>query len=157
MSETTLLLPCNFRVAFHDASFAGGGAPESIRIADGGFAEIAGLEASMEPRSIREGGWNAGSHQRAGPVSHPTVQLRRGMARVHALQRWFAAVAGGAYGARLDVEIELLDAQGEAQLRCQLRRALAVRYRAADFNARAGEVGIEELQLVHEGLVWSAE
>ena len=33
-----------------------------------------------------------------------------------------------------------------------LRRALPVRFKTSDFNARASEVGVEELHLVHEGL-----
>jgi len=146
----------NFKVSFSEASFAAPGGADSVPLADGAFAEISGLEASLEPKTIREGGLNTHQHQRVGGVSHATVVMRRGMARVHELQRWFEVFTGGQYGARLDVEIELLGADGSPHLRCQLKKAMPVRYRAADFNARNNEVGIEELHLVHEGMAWSA-
>ncbi len=43
------------------------------------FAEVTGLEATMEPRAIREGGRNWGQHQRAGQVSFATVVFKRGI------------------------------------------------------------------------------
>jgi phage tail-like protein len=145
-----------FKVNFSEASFAAPGGADSVPLAQGSFAEISGLEASIEPKTIREGGLNTHQHQRVGARSHATVVMRRGMARVHELHRWFEVFTGGQYGARLDVEIELLGTDGSPQLRCALSKAMPVRYRAADFNARNNEVGIEELHLVHEGLAWSA-
>jgi phage tail-like protein len=34
----------------------------------------------------------------------------------------------------------------------KMRKALPTRFKAADLNAKATEVGVEELQFVHEGL-----
>jgi len=144
----------NFRVTFREASFAAPGGADTVPLADGAFAEVSGLEASIEAKTIREGGLNTGQHQRVGGVSHGTVVLRRGMARAHQLVRWFEIFTGGQYGARLDVDIELLGPDGATQLICELQRAMPVRYKAADFNARNSEVGIEELHLVHEGMAW---
>lgn len=143
-----------FQVRFSEASFEHPGATP-VPLAEGGFAEISGLESQMEVKSLREGGLNSHQHQRAGAVSHATVVLRRGMARVHQLGRWFQLLAAGQYAGRLDVEIEILGRDGQPALRASLRRALPVRYRAAELNANRSEVGIEELQLVHEGLHWS--
>jgi phage tail-like protein len=37
-------------------------------------------------------------------------------------------------------------------LRWRLDNALPIKFKAADLNARSAEVGIEELQIAHEGL-----
>jgi phage tail-like protein len=48
----------------------------------------------------------------------------------------------------------MFDVDGTAVLAWKLDRAMPVKYKFADFNARSAEIGIEELHLVHEGL-WS--
>lgn len=127
-------------------------------ICEGAFSEVTGLEASMEPKTIKEGGANYGAHQRAGQVSFATVILKRGLARSRDLWKWWALFAGagegpgGAYAHRLTVRITLGDLAGEALLRWRLERAMPVRFKAPDFSARGNEAGIEELHLVHEGL-----
>lgn len=129
-----------------------GGAPASV--AGGAFAECSGLEATMEPRTIREGGVNYGAHQRAGPVTFATVILRRGMTSNRDLWDWFQqATLRGAYTHRLDVAIVHLDLDGRTQIRTwRLNRALPVKFRSSDLSARSAEIAIEELHLVHEGL-----
>ena len=42
--------------------------------------------------------------------------------------------------------------RGDPVLVWVVERALPVKFKAADLNARGGEVGIEELHLAHEGL-----
>ncbi|MGI9217790.1 MAG: phage tail protein [Hydrogenophaga sp.] len=42
--------------------------------------------------------------------------------------------------------------QSNPVLRWRLERAMPVKFKAADFNARSADVGIEEIHLVHEGL-----
>ncbi|MGI9217392.1 MAG: phage tail protein, partial [Hydrogenophaga sp.] len=89
-------------------------------LCQGSFAEVSGLEAAMEPKTIKEGGANYGAHQRAGQVSFATVVLRRGMTRASDLWSWWglfagartdAARANGAFAHRLTVRIALLDLQ----------------------------------------------
>ncbi len=46
----------------------------------------------------------------------------------------------------------MLDSAGEPVLTWVLERALPVKFKAADLNARGSEIGIEELHLAHEGL-----
>jgi phage tail-like protein len=43
-------------------------------------------------------------------------------------------------------------AHGDAKLTWTLENALPIKFKAADFNARGSEIGIEELHLAHEGL-----
>ena len=146
-----LLFTFRFDVAFFATRLAASGrSPTPLGV--GGFAECSGLEATMEPKTIKEGGNNDTPIQRAGPVSYATVILKRGLTANRELWRAFAQPARGAYAERLDCVITLNDAAGAPTLRWQLVNALPVKFKAADFNARAGEVGVEELHLVHEGL-----
>ncbi|ATE59872.1 phage tail protein [Thauera sinica] len=124
-----------------------------VPICQGAFSECTGLEATMEPKVIKAGGSNYGAAQRAGPVTFATVVLKRGMTKTRDLWNWFGMVGGGAYAYRLMVEIEMRNARDEAVVRWALRRAMPVKFKAADLNAKGSEVGIEELHLAHEGLV----
>jgi len=129
-----------------------GGADREI--AGGSFAECTGLEATMDPKVIREGGLNYGTHQRAGAVTFATVILRRGMTVNRDLWNWFqAGTLRGGYAYRMNVEIRHLDLDGQTEIRrWRLDRALAVKFKSGDLIARGSEIAIEELHLVHEGL-----
>ncbi|HSW14438.1 MAG TPA: phage tail protein [Solimonas sp.] len=137
------------------------GGPEQL--CAGAFAEITGLEASMEVKAIKEGGQNYGVHQRGGQVNFATVVLKRGMTSARDLWLWWKLFAGatdptasepvgGAYAHRLTVRIAMQDAAQRPLLKWRLDRAMPVKFKAGDFNARAADVAIEELHLVHEGL-----
>jgi phage tail-like protein len=144
-----------FLVAFEEVVL--GTKPEQRRgtvpLCDGAFSECSGLEATMEPKVIREGGRNYGAVQRAGPVTFGTVVLKRGMTRNRDAWRWFELVThGSAYAYRLAATITLLDMDGSPVLAWRLERALPVKFKAADLNAKSSDVGIEELHLAHEGL-----
>ncbi len=158
-----------FHVAFaaHADSQTGGGsgtgfqgmgtvAPEVA----GAFQEISGLEATMEPKVIKEGGRNYGAVQRPGGVTFATVILKRGIIDVRHLWRWWSFVAGAdgvknggwAPSGRCDVSIALIDGDRNPVLGWRLENAMPVKYRVADLNAKGTEVAIEELHLAHEGL-----
>jgi phage tail-like protein len=145
----------------------GSGASGEERLCDGSFSEVSGLEAVMETKTIKEGGANYGAHQRAGQVSFSTVVLKRGMTQARDLWNWWGLFSGagttqgasrsnGAYAHRLTVRITLLDVDGAALMKWRLERAMPVKFKASDFNARATDVGIEEIHLVHEGLFFEA-
>ncbi len=138
----------NFELSFRRV--AGNDVDEQV--CGGAFAECTGLEATMEPKVIKAGGDNYGPKQRPGPVSFATVILKRGMTSKRDLFTWFQLVAGGAYANRLTAEIEMRDASGATIVTWGLDRCLPVKFKAADLNAKGGDVGIEELHLAHEGL-----
>jgi phage tail-like protein len=155
------LFTFRFHVKFVRESIGGGGSGSAEDLCQGAFSEIAGLEATLEPKAIREGGLNYGAHQRAGQVSFGTVVLKRGVTSARHLWQWWALFTGatddstsktGAYAHRMTVTVTLKDANDRPQMRWRLDRAMPVKFKAADFNARATEVGIEELHLAHEGL-----
>lgn len=141
-----------FEVRFRRDALSGSPSRSAVALCSGAFAECTGLEATMEPKVIKAGGLNYGPAQRVGPVSFATVVLKRGMTTTRDLWNWFQLVAGGAYAYRLSAEIEMQDSAGRPALTWALARALPVKFKAAELNARGTEVGIEELHLAHEGL-----
>ncbi|RNF86192.1 phage tail protein [Montanilutibacter psychrotolerans] len=141
-----------FHVTFKRDTLRGTPDGSDVALCSGAFAECSGLEATMEPKIIKAGGANYGAAQRAGPVSFATVVLKRGMTPTRDLWQWFQQVAGGGYSVRLSVRIEMRDAADNTVLTWALLRAMPIKFKAADLNAKGTEVGIEELHLAHEGL-----
>ena len=94
------------------------------------------------------------STRRSGDLRHRDPQARHHDNRD--LWKWFSHVnERGKYAFRLDVKIRVAGPAEELPgnaLTIQLFRALPVKFKFGDLNARATEVGIEELHLAHEGL-----
>ena len=113
----------------------------------------------MEPKAIKVGGRNYGPVQRAGPVTFATVTLKRGIIASRHLWIWWSWFAGAdrkpnggwSPAGRCDVSIALIRDR-VAVVGWQLEKAMPVKFRVADLNARGTDVAIEELHLVHEGL-----
>jgi phage tail-like protein len=142
-----------FHVQFRADSLTGSGDSDEVDVCQGAFAECTGLEATMEAKSIKEGGRNTGTAQRAGQTNFATVVLKRGISGNRMLWGIFNAFSSGSFAPRLQVTINLFDLDGTAVMAWQLRRAMPVKFKFADLNARGAEVGIEELHLAHEGLL----
>jgi phage tail-like protein len=155
-----------FEVTFAEDPIVGGpGAP--VDLCKGAFSECSGLEATMEPAVIREGGRTYGAAQRAGPVTFATVILKRGITARRDLWKWFELVNGGAFSYRLSATITIYapptdrpsgsatqsQPLGTPVMRWKLRHCLPVKFKVPDLDAKSGEVGIEELHLAHEGLL----
>jgi phage tail-like protein len=141
-----------FQVDFKRDTLASGSGSDAVQMCSGAFSECTGLEATMEPKVIKAGGMNNGPAQRVGSVSFATVVLKRGMTKTRDLWTWFDWVAGGMYAYRLAVDITMFDSAGSPVLTWHLKRAMPVKFKAADLNAKGTDVGIEELHFVHEGL-----
>lgn len=118
------------------------------------FAECDGLEMTMEPKTVREGGANTRLRHLPGPVSYGTLTLKRGMTTDLALWTWFAGAAGNAHRGRLAQGAVLLrNATGDAtMLRFRLSDCLPVKIKAPALNAAAGLVAVEEMQIAYGAL-----
>ena len=143
-----------FHVDFFSDSLASNATQDQFQVCSGSFAECTGLEATMEPKVIREGGRNYGSAQRAGGTNFATVVLKRGISSNQNLYQLFNTLATGTFAPRMQVTINVFDVDGAAVMAWQLDQAMPIKYKFSDLNARNSEVGIEELHLAHEGL-WS--
>lgn len=145
-----------FHVEFRRQPLAGGEPAAEVPICAGAFSDVTGLESTMEPKVIKAGGGNFGAVQRAGPVTFATVILKRGMTTTRDLWKWYSQVNEQAkYAMRLHVTIKVAGHDGDLTRpawTARLERAMPIKFKAADLNARGSEVGVEELHLAHEGL-----
>ena len=115
------------------------------------FAECSGLEASMTPKTIEEGGNNVEQVHLVGPVTYSQLTLKRGMTQNLDLWRWFTAVTrlGSPTGARADVEVKVLAADGQPALTFQLSRCLPVKIKGPGLVAKDAGLAIEELTIAY--------
>ena len=141
-----------FQVDFKEQMLGNATEGEQVLLCRGAFAECSGLEVSMEPKTIKEGGRNWGVNQRMGQVSFSTVVLKRGLSSNGDLWTWFSLVGQGAYAQRLNVTITLFDQAGAGLASWTLLKAMPIKFKAPDLIASSSEVAIEELHLVYEGL-----
>jgi len=142
-----------------------------VQLAHGAFSDCTGLEATMEPKVVKAGGANFGAYQLPGHVTFATVILKRGITTNRDLWRWFSHINElGKYAYRLDVTITVLgdtemaappgeptssaEPSTEPRRTIRLFRALPIKFKTGDLNAKATEVGIEELHFAHEGLTF---
>jgi phage tail-like protein len=127
------------------------------------FWECDGLEMTLEPKTIREGGNNARPIHLVGPVSYGQLTLRRGMTTDFGLWDWFERVVrDGEHNLRADGLIEILDTQRGAaepdetgglppvRTAFRLTGCLPVKLKAPGLNAKDGGIAVEEMQLVYE-------
>ena len=117
-----------------------------------GFHEVSGLQSEAEVQDYREGGVNEYTHKRPGPVKYTAnLVLKRGISDAAGLWAWYADVAEGKIE-RKTVSIVLMDSAREEKQRWSFRRALPVKWTGPALKASTGEVAVETVELVHEGM-----
>lgn len=133
-------------------------------ICSGAFSEVSGFEFTMTAKSIQEGGRNWGEVQLAGTTKFPAITLKRGITRVNDLHKWFDVTTRQAnYAFRMTGFIDVYDQvyvdkkDVKPVLRWQLIKALATKFKGPDLSSNSSQVAIEELQLMHEGLMLITE
>jgi len=117
----------------------------------GGFTEVSGLESEVSVEEIREGGVNGYVHKLPGVTSHANLVLRHGITGLSTLWSWYYDTTQGAIQRR-NGSIVMLDARQVPVMWWNFRNALPVRWTGPEFRASSDEVGVEALELVHEGL-----
>lgn len=130
----------------------------------GYFSEVTGLEMTMEPRVIQEGGRNWGEIQRVGQTRFTPIVLKRGVTKLKDLWLWFDAVTRGQnYGYRLNGTIVVMGSEVDKDtgaalpiMTWRLNGVLPTRFKGADLSSTASQVAIEEITLVHESLMLEA-
>jgi len=124
----------------------------SPTVCNAAFAECDGLEMTMEPKTIREGGNNGVQIRLTGPVAYGQITLKRGMTASFDLWDWFDALITKPW-LRSDAQIVLFAADGTTErVRYILKRCLPVKLKAPPLNAKDGVIAIEEFQLAYESL-----
>jgi phage tail-like protein len=139
-----------FKVSLTGSNLPAGLGPGPL--CGGAFSEVTGLEATMSPRTVREGGRNFGQIQLPGPTSFGTVSLKRGVTSQQDLWTWFNLVTNReAFATLLNGKIEIYSGTSVA-FTWTLTNALPVKFKAPDLSATATQVAIEELQLAFDDL-----
>jgi phage tail-like protein len=170
---TEIVLPpltaFNFRVELYleEPGGPGGGADSANQrrpLCSAAFAECDGLEMTLAPKTIREGGNNNQPVHLIGPVSYGQLSLKRGLTDTLELWNWFDQVTQpGRGGLRAFGEVVLLSSErrragagGELlpveRLRFKLTGCLPVKLKAPALNAKDGLVAVEEMQIAYERL-----
>jgi phage tail-like protein len=128
---------------------------------EGGFAECSGLELEADVREYLEGGRNDGVVRRVGRVKLSPIVLKRGMFSAKRdspaetdLWDWLTRMVSGVLPvARYDGRIQILGPRGLTALATwTFDRGLPQKVTGPTLNARTGEIAVEELHIVHEGL-----
>jgi phage tail-like protein len=126
----------------------------SPKLCNASFQECDGLEMTMEPKTIREGGNNGAVVRLTGPLSFGMLTLKRGMTATFDLWDWFSGVLRNP-GLRADAEVVLLAQDGQTErARFLLKRCLPTKLKAPPLNAKDGVLAIEELQVAYESLTF---
>ncbi len=114
------------------------------------FAELDGLEMSMEPKTVREGGNNVEQINLVGPVTYSNLTLKRGMTSNLDVWKWFMGSTGNtARSTRASGTILVKDGQGTNRVRFNLYGCLPIKVKAPALNAKDGGVAIEEMQIAY--------
>ena len=130
----------------------------NLRFPEGGtevcaaeFSECDGLEMSLEPKTIREGGNNGQQIHLSGPVSYGQLSLKRGMTDNFDLWNWFEKIQKN-YSLRASGEVLMLSSSRDEEVKFALTGCLPIKIKAPSLNAQSGLVAIEEMQIAYETL-----
>ncbi len=121
-------------------------------VALAGFQQVTGLSGELEVMAYPEGGANDSVHQL--PVRHSwgRITLHRGVARDPGLWYWYQAGMRESLGARRDGVIIQCTPMGLPAVAYAFRGGLAAKWGGPALNAHDNAVGIETLEIAHEGL-----
>lgn len=143
--STTPFTTFNFEIVLETA--------DKKKLCEAAFSECDGLEMSMEPKTIREGGNNGRQIHLAGPVSYGQLTLKRGMTTNADLWTWFEAVQDNPrLRASGEIWIKKSDHRQKPDAIFSITGCLPIKLKAPALNAKEGLVAIEEMQLAYETL-----
>jgi phage tail-like protein len=119
----------------------------------GGFSDVSGLGIDVSYSDYRNGNEKFNTARKI-PNTHKLddITLKRGLVGSTRLYAWLKDVADGAY-APTNVTVTLLDEARQPVASWVLRNAQPKKWTGPTLAAKGGgEVAMEELHLVHEGL-----
>lgn len=120
--------------------------------AAGGFSEVSGFDATVEPIEYREGDMAAETPLKVqGLRKYGNITLKKGMITGQVLYDWLYKGLGGAVERKV-VTVSLLDETQTVVASWMVINAWPTKYTAPDFNATSNEVAVETLELAHEGM-----
>lgn len=122
-------------------------------ITQAGFREVTIPDSSQDPIEYREGNELPTPRKLPGIVKYGNLSLKWGITDSLELYNWRKEVEqGNISGARKNIAVVLLDDMGEAASRWEFSEAWPSKYDTPDLNAISGEIAIESMEIVHEGM-----
>jgi len=123
-------------------------------IARAGFRECSGLDSTQDPIEYREGNEGLTARKLPGLNKYSNISLKWGITDDAELWDWRQQVMdGNIAGARRNGSIVLMDDTGEEKVRWNFREGWPTKWTGPSLNATGSDIGIETLDIVHEGLV----
>ncbi len=147
-NEETPFTTFNFEVQLTIRDAAGLGLSSPLCSSE--FAEVDGLEMTMEPKTVREGGNNTRQIHLVGPTSYGNLTLKRGMTSNQDLWKWFQAVSNNVRSQLAANGVILMkDGAGTPKVRYTVTDCLPIKLKAPALNAKDGVLAVEELQIAY--------
>jgi phage tail-like protein len=117
----------------------------------GSFAEVSGLEAELTPIEYRGGAEPDTPRKIRGLVKYPNLVLKRGIIGDPALWNWIQEAMDGKVR-RTEGAVVLLDENKQEVMRWNFTRGWPCKWTGPGLNAKNNEIGMETLEICHEGL-----
>ena len=117
-----------------------------------GFREASGLDSSQDPVEYREEADEVSTARKLpGLNKHSNISLTRGVTDDAKLWEWWKKAMDGKVE-RMNGSIVLMDDAGEERARWHFVAGWPTKWTGPSFNATSNEVGIETLEIAHEGI-----
>ncbi|WP_127534646.1 phage tail protein [Paenibacillus kobensis] len=117
-----------------------------------GFTDVTGFDSTVDVVEYREGNEVTTVRKLSGLTKYGNISLKWGITDSTEIYNWYIEVTKGNVQ-RKNISIVLVDETGSDKSRWNFINAWPSKYDAPDFNAKSSEVGIESLDIVHEGMV----
>jgi phage tail-like protein len=117
------------------------------------FSEATIPDSTTDPVDYREGTDPTYQRKLSGLTKFGNITLKKGLTDSMELYKWKKSVEEkGAMSARKNISLILVDEGGADKARWNIIEAWPTKYDPSDFSAKANEVVIESLELIHEGV-----
>jgi len=117
----------------------------------GSFAEASGLEVEIQPIEYRNGAEDITVRKIPGLKKFPNIVLKRGILGDTALWNWIQEAMDGKVR-RTEGSVVLLDENKQEVMRWNFARGWPCKWTGPGLNAKNNEIGMETLEICHEGL-----
>ena len=117
----------------------------------GGFSEVSGLDAEIEPIEYRTGEEDITVRKIPGLKKFSNITLKRGLTTDHSLWDWMKKGLDGKV-MRTAMSITVLDETRQPVLRWNVREAWPCKWEGPELSAKGNEISIETLEICHEGI-----
>jgi phage tail-like protein len=117
----------------------------------GSFAEVSGLEVTIDPIEYRNGAEDITMRKIPGLKKFTAITLKRGVIGDLAFWNWIVEAMNGLVR-RTEGSIVLLDENRQEVMRWNFKRGWPSKWTGPGLNAKNNEIAMETLEITHEGL-----